>query len=115
MIDQDGYPTEETLKRLAAFDPRKDDVIAFTEYLCQNWVNGFPPEWDREQGTLKLSTGGWSGCESVIAALRRGNEDGIAWYWMLYWYSSRRGGHYEFRDIRNPKKTKVTKCEVENE
>jgi hypothetical protein len=104
MIDQDGYPTEETLKKLAAFDPRTDDAIAFTEYLCLNWVNGFPPEWNREQGTLKLSTGGWSGCESVITALRQGNEDGIAWFWMLFWHSSRRGGHYEFRDIRNPKK-----------
>lgn len=99
MIDHHGYPTEETLQKIASFNPLKDDVIEFTEYLCLNWVNGFAPEWNLEEQTLKLGTGGWCGCELVIAALEKSS------YWTLFWYSSRRGGHYEFQNIRNMKKT----------
>jgi hypothetical protein len=97
-IDHHGYPTEDTLKKIRNFDALKDDPIKFTEYLCDNWINGFPPEYDKDAGTLKLSTGGWSGCESVIGALRSSKK--YPSYWMLFWYSSRRGGHYEFRDIK---------------
>ena len=106
MIDSDGYPTEETLKRIASFDPLKDNVYDFVEYLCDNWVNGYPARWDKKHGTLQLSTGGWSGCESVIAALKRGNGvlPGISWFWVMYWYQSRAGGHYWFKNIRPVKK-----------
>lgn len=105
MIDEHGYPTDETLEKIRSFNPLKDDVFEFVEYLCENWVNGFPPEWDKEKGTLQLSTGGWSGCEDVIAALRGGGKDKIPWFWTLYWYQSRAGGHYWFRNIfrRKPK------------
>jgi len=105
MIDSNGYPTEETLEKIAAFDPLKDDVYEFVEYLCENWVNGYPPKWDRKHGTLQLSTGGWSGCESVISALKEGSGNPkIPWFWLLYWYQSRAGGHYWFRRIRRIKK-----------
>ena len=93
MIDHNGYPTEETLKKIAAFDILKDDPITFTEYLCDNWVNGYPPEWNKETGCLQLSTGGWSGCESVIAALK---ATPFPSFWTLYWYQSRAGGHHWF-------------------
>ncbi len=104
-MDQNGYPTEETLEKIAAFDPRTDDVYEFVEYLCENWVNGFPPKWDKKHGTLQLSTGGWSGCESVIAALRKGaGTPCIPWFWALYWDQSRVGGHYRFRNIKPMRK-----------
>lgn len=99
MIDSNGYPTEAALKKIAAFDPTKDDVYEFVEYLCANWVNGYPPKWDRKHGTLQLSTGGWSGCESVIMALK-GDGKLIPWFWSMHWYKSRVGGHYWFRNIR---------------
>ncbi len=98
MIDSNGYPTEETLKHIRSFDILKDDPIAFTEYLCENWVNGFPPEYDKEAGTLQLSTGGWSGCESIISALKSSKK--YPTYWTMFWYQSRVGGHYWFRGIR---------------
>lgn len=107
MMDSDGYPTEETLEKIAAFDPRTDDIYVFVEYLCENWVNGYPPKWDKKRGTLQLSTGGWSGCESVIAALEKGSGNPpISWFWVLYWYQSRAGGHYRFNNIRPMKKSK---------
>ena len=104
MIDSDGYPTDETLERIRNFDPCKDDVYEFVEYLCDNWVNGYPPRWNKKRGTLQLSTGGWSGCESVIGALQKNSL-----FWMLYWYQSRAGGHYWFRNIRPLKKSKDRK------
>jgi hypothetical protein len=93
MIDKDGYPTEETLGRIRAFNPLKDDPFDFVEYLCENWVNGYPPDWNKA-GDLQLSTGGWSGCESIIAALK---ETPFPSFWSLYWYQSRVGGHYWFK------------------
>lgn len=102
MIDKDGYPTDETLDIIRGFDIVNDDPIAFTEYLCENWVNGYPPKWDKKRKTLQLSTGGWSGCESIIAALR--NPKVFPGYWYMFWYQSRVGGHYWFRNIKRLKK-----------
>ena len=99
MIDSDGYPTEETLKNIEEFDLLTGDIYELVEYICENWVNGYPPKWDRKHGTLQLSTGGWSGCESVIAALRKNK-----FFFMLYWHQSRVGGHYWFKRIRPVKK-----------
>jgi hypothetical protein len=101
-IDHQGYPTEETLKKISEFNILTDDPIAFTEYLCENWINGYPPKYDKKHGTLQLSTGGWSGCESIISALK--NSKKYPTYWMMFWYSSRVGGHYVFHNIRRIKK-----------
>ena len=100
MIDSNGYPTEETLQKITAFNPLKGDPFEFAEYLCENWINGHPPEWNLETGCLQLSTGGWSGCESVIAALK---ETPFPSFWALFWYQSRAGGHYWFK-VRRFKK-----------
>jgi hypothetical protein len=106
-MDKNGYPTEETLEKIAAFNPLTDNVYDFVEYLCENWVNGFPPRWDKKHGTLQLSTGGWSGCESVITALKHGEGiNKVPWFWVLYWHQSRAGGHYWFKRIRPLKKSK---------
>jgi hypothetical protein len=102
MIDNNGYPTEETLEKIAAFDILKDDPITFTEYLCENWVNGYPPKWDKKHQTLQLDTGGWSGCESIINALQ--NPTVFPGYWHMFWYQSTVGGHYKFWNIRRLRK-----------
>lgn len=92
MISEDGYPTQDTLNYIRNFDPFTENLDNFIDYLMSNWVNGYQAEFNN--GTLKLSTGGWSGCESVIKAL----EDNTK-FWMLFWYSTTRGGHYEFRGL----------------
>ena len=39
---------------------------------------------------LKLSTGGWSDNEEII------NQLSETMFWVMYWQTSRRGGHYTF-------------------
>ena len=94
MINEDGYPTPETLYKITSFDPYTENLQEFIEYIMANWVNGYPAEFDIETQSLKLSTGGWSGCESIIKALQDNKV-----FWMLYWHSIICGGHYEFRNL----------------
>lgn len=43
-------------------------------------------------GHYRVSTGGWSENEEVIDALKCN-----IFFWTMYWYLSKRGGHYEFK------------------
>jgi len=45
-----------------------------------------------EEFTLSLSTGGWSGNEDIIRALKKNFI-----FWSMYWQMNRRGGHYQFK------------------
>lgn len=42
---------------------------------------------------ISMSTGGWSGNEDIISSMRKAMG---RMFWVLYWYSSQRGGHYVF-------------------
>lgn len=111
-MDRYEYPTEEQLETIRTwdwgdfknFDAR---VARLWDYIKDLWWNvdwgwtitTVTPEdesiltsqigWTRRL----VSTGGWSGNESIIDALM---DNGM--FWQLCWVSSRRGGHYEFRD-----------------
>lgn len=87
MLDEDGYPTEEALKRIAKW-PHTDwpGLLEFTQPL---W--NYPDRWWTEGDVLHLSTGGWSGNEDIIRALEANR-----FFWAICWISSRRGGWYEF-------------------
>lgn len=87
-MDDDGYPDGEELKRIAEWP--YTDIAGMLEFVAGIW---WCPSfgWHIEGDILKLSTGGWSGNESVIAAMQENRM-----FWALCWVSSRRGGHYEF-------------------
>ena len=98
MPDQDGYPTKEELDRIRAWDPA--DGPGLLEFVRSIWWSA---DWgwstgkiiERDQATIcchYVSTGGWSGNEEIIEVLRNHRL-----WWGTHWYSTRRGGHYEFR------------------
>jgi len=85
-LDADGYPTDETLERIEQWPP--DDAIR----LCENVVSIWWPDasyttWGKRW--LQLHTNGWSGNEDLICSLQNNSV-----FWLMYWESSRRGGHH---------------------
>lgn len=98
MTCSDGYPTEDELAKIREWDWH--DPIGLMAYIKGLWYmpdwgwfeEAAPPEDDRPAKRYYVSTAGWSGNESLIAAMQANHM-----FWMLCWYSSRRGGHYEFR------------------
>ena len=97
--DGDGYPTEEAVDRIAAYDLTIQPFEDFLELLRRNW-SGYG-SWKRTKTRLRLATGGWSGCEDVIGALQRNFV-----FQALCWQSSHRGGLHIYRvplEITTPK------------
>lgn len=86
-MDDDGYPDDEELKRIAEWP--YTDIAGMLEFAQGLW--SYPDRWWIEGDTLHLSTGGWSGNESVVDAMAQNRM-----FWAISWVSSRRGGHYEF-------------------
>lgn len=98
-MGDDGYPTDDELAQISAW-PYTDPLgwFAFIR-SCWHMAEWGWTEYDgRDRGhaerVFQISTGGWSGNESIIDAMRAG-EAKCCWY--FFWYASRRGGHYEFR------------------
>src|SRR3990167_6114070 len=85
------YPTEEQLDTIKDFDLIRRRIGELLDYIELLWK--YPERFVRGQHTLYLSTGGWSGNEDIIGALRRNFV-----FWSLYWRRSERGGHYFFDD-----------------
>lgn len=101
-LDEEGYPTQRTLWALEKWP--FDDAKGWFSFLHRVWhladwgwhEADEPPEYPRAQETAQvhrwnLSTAGWSGNESLVAAMQA-NE----MLWHLCWVQSRRGGHYIF-------------------
>ena len=95
-LDGDGYPTEAALKGIKRWlvdtSGARRDLMDFVKALW--WM----PDWgwqefaDKDATVYVLHTGGWSGNESLIGALR----ENFLW-WAMSWQASRIGGHFEFR------------------
>ena len=111
-FDGDGYPTEETLERIKAWPIATfADCAAAMDFAGSAWCYhdywkcierlddpvwpGFP------RRVYRFSTCGWSGNESIVAAIEANQMLQMlgAWSWQ-------RGGHYEYRfpigaEVRN--------------
>ena len=98
MPTNDGYPTDDELEKVKEWDGIGDPggLIDFLEEIWHwpDWAimkkNGHTRLLKKPCIRFYLSTGGWSGNESIIQAL----QDNF--FWHIFWVSSRRGGHYEF-------------------
>lgn len=91
----DDYPTEEELKKIQEWPLESyADYVALAEYVVSIWHWGHP--WAQITGkrvkTLRLATGGWSGNESIIAAL-----DKNIMFGMVCWEMSKRGGLHIYK------------------
>lgn len=90
------YPTEGELEKIETW--QVDNLKAYHELM--DFINSiwWSPDfgWRRFENTYTLATGGWSGNEDIIGALRHNQI-----FWMMYWKSSERGGKYVFKPIRD--------------
>ena len=101
MLDDDGYPTEAALELIEKW--HWTDTTGWLEFIKSiwwaadwGWNEGEEPhEWDEGKNCYRyhVSTGGWSGNESIIHAMQKND-----FHWYLIWVQSRRGGHYIFED-----------------
>lgn len=84
------YPTDEELERLTKWDYNDaPGWFAFAKEVGNYWPDD--EFWDEVNGRYYISTGGWSGNEDIIAAMRENRV-----LWMFWWESHRSGGHYSF-------------------
>jgi hypothetical protein len=102
-FDADGYPTEETLDIISTWDIQNitKDVEELLLYVKRAWR--YPEYFTTSKKRFRrfkggslirryfVSTGGWSGNESLISALVQNHV-----FWLLSWQQSERGGHYIF-------------------
>lgn len=86
-MDADGYPDDDDLERVTKWP--HDDLRGLLDYMRERWA--FKNYWHEDGGKAYVSTAGWSGNESFIAAMK---ANVIAWH--VLWEQSRRGGHYIF-------------------
>ncbi len=86
----DEYPEDEDLEKLKVWP--HDDFDGWMAFAKSIW---WMPDWgwSEEDGTYSISTGGWSGNESILSAMRHNFA-----LWGIHWYNHRTGGHYEFKN-----------------
>ena len=95
-LDGDGYPTEAMLDQVKTYPiSNTQDCVELLAAIRPYWRYSDCGYWTRpSRTTYEISTGGWSGNESIVAAL----ESNLM-FWSLFWYQSRRGGHYIFQPV----------------
>ena len=93
-MSDEEYPDEAELTRIREWP--HTDAAGWFAYIKGLWRYAESGYWTESRpGLYEISTGGWSGNEEIIAAMRANTI-----LWSLTWISSRRGGHYEF-EVRN--------------
>jgi len=100
MPDQHGYPTDEEIQKIKEWPLGR----SYTEYFDFIQTCWWAAEWGwKEEDAVDelfkypvrrytISTGGWSGNEDIISAMK---ENQILW--IVTWMQSRRGGHFIFQ------------------
>lgn len=79
------------LQRIKGFNPADGRWAPWFDIIKESWHCDYGSIFDEVPGELTLVTGGWSGNEEVISAMKE-NTMG----WIMTWSSSHRGGKYVF-------------------
>lgn len=96
-MDADNYPTDDELKAIREWDVIGDadehraKCAACFDYIRANCWHFAEWGWSEDRGVYSISTGGWSGNEDVIEAMR---ENFLLW--SMTFKAKRVGGHYVF-------------------
>ncbi len=105
MLDDGGYPTDAALDAIKLW--HFSDARGWFKFIEGLWwhssmlwkeddvphdLRSFKGYEDKMVHRYWISTGGWSGNESIIRAMQENNH----MLWTLNWVQSRRGGHYIF-------------------
>lgn len=100
MNQNNEYPTKAELKKIREWNYLKP--MELIEYIRPYWKKyGNMKITGKKVINLQMSTGGWSGNESIIEALNSINN----LFFTLWWQKSERGGHYWFKiDLKINKK-----------
>lgn len=87
---EDNYPTPEELLTIEQWPIRnRADVAACLDWIGENCWHYREWGWDSKDGWYHISTGGWSGNEDTIQAMRQNHL-----FWSLCFVQHRVGGHY---------------------
>ncbi|GAH55057.1 unnamed protein product [marine sediment metagenome] len=94
MLDENHYPDEKSLKEIAEWDILKHGVQGLLDLVEENtnWPDRQIFITGKKVIHFEYHTGGWSGNEDVINALRQN-----LLFWSVCWEKSTRGGHYYFK------------------
>lgn len=92
---ENNYPTPNELNKIKRWNILNDkEILVFLSYIEELW---WMPDWGfklkgKKVISLELHTGGWSGNEEIISALKSNFM-----FWGMFWQKSIRGGHYYFK------------------
>lgn len=94
MLDEHNYPDEKSLKEIKEWDIPKQGIRGLLDLVKENtkWSDRQIHITGKKVIRFEYHTGGWSGNEDVINALRQN-----LLFWPLFWVKSIRGGHYYFK------------------
>jgi hypothetical protein len=97
-FDRDGWPTDATLDLIRNWPV--EDTEGWFKFIFGCWETHYGSVLVKEAGAsdwhkgfpVIFATGGWSANESIIQAMQSHSV-----LWGTWWYSSTRGGRFEFR------------------
>ena len=94
MLDKDNYPDEVSLKEIKEWDILKHGVQGLLDLIEDNthWKDRQIHQTGKRVIRYEYHTGGWSGNEDVIDALRHNFL-----FWSMFWEKTTKGGHYYFK------------------
>ena len=90
IVDIDSYSEKHELDLIRNWDRGWECLF---EYIRDRWRHADCGYWEEPEPRMyKISTGGWNWNEEIVGAMKQHRM-----FWLICWYSSKRGGHYEFR------------------
>ena len=98
MLDENNYPDEKSLEEIKTWDLLSHGVDDFLDLIEDNtyWADRQTERSGKNVIHYVYHTGGWSGNEDVIQAMRQNYL-----FWAISWEKSTRGGHYYFKIKRS--------------